>query len=765
MTRGPWTPDALVAALRRGPLPHRAARRAALAGGPDGPVDARRVADEVAPRPRHLVLRDLRPRRPRAGLRAVPGPATGSSSTATTRPSVRATPVPSAASSAGPARTTSGVYRGNVDDRMRDLVDTLDEGALDKLVEHDRARLPPRAAAPGAAAHGHQARALAQPAPAGLRRRAVVRRPSPTGSAGSTSRAGSSRSGTAASRVRFDNELAAAPGLPRALPARRPARDQRRVAGVHGRRRLPARRSCGCPTAGRRVQRRGLARAASTGPRLDGVWLEHTLHGTWPVDPGAAGQPRQPLRGRRVRRLGRASGCRPRPSGSTASVAAGGDVDGQPRRPRDLPPARGRPGDRPAAPGLRRLLGVDLLGLPPLPRLPPGRRSDRRVQREVHVQPDGAARRLRAHPGRVTPAPATATSSRPASAGRCPACGSPTAEHRRRSGPMTGAREPEVAVAARPRLGRPAAWSTTCVAASARHPRTLPPKWLYDDRGSRAVRRDHPAPRVLPVRGRALDPRVDHAADIAQASGATTLVELGSGTSEKTRLLLDAFTADGQLTRFAPVDVAEQTLREAADQISAALPGPRGGRRRRRLHPAPRAPAARRAPDGRLPRRHDRQPLPRGAARLPRRPGRPARAGRLGPARHRPGQERRPAASRPTTTTQGVTAAFIGNALRVLNRELGADFDLDAFSYIPFWDRAHGADGHAAAVRDAAAGDHPRRRPGARPRRAVRRSGSRSPPSSASARSRAELEQAGLEVTRVWTDRAGDFALTLATKP
>ena len=64
-----------------------------------------------------------------------------------------------------------------------------------------------------------------------------------------------------------------------------------------------------------------------------------------------------------------------------------------------------------------------------------------------------------------------------------------------------------------------------------------------------------------------------HAAAIARESGATTLVELGSGTSEKTRLLLDAFTATGQLERFVPVDVSEGTLRSAAQQISAAYPG------------------------------------------------------------------------------------------------------------------------------------------------------------------------------------------------
>ena len=83
--------------VRRGPRPHRGPRRAAVPGGPDGPVDARRLPDEVAPRPRDLVLRDLRARRARARLRARSRTSTGSSSTATTRRSGRATRAPSAA--------------------------------------------------------------------------------------------------------------------------------------------------------------------------------------------------------------------------------------------------------------------------------------------------------------------------------------------------------------------------------------------------------------------------------------------------------------------------------------------------------------------------------------------------------------------------------------------------------------------------------------------------------------------------------------------
>ena len=101
----------------------------------------------------------------------------------------------------------------------------------------------------------------------------------------------------------------------------------------------------------------------------------------------------------------------------------------------------------------------------------------------------------------------------------------------------------------------------------ASQPRTLPPKWLYDDAGSALFDEITRLPEYYPF---AAEHSIleAHAEEIAGASGATTLVELGSGTSDKTRLLLDAFTATGQLTRFAPVDVSEGTLRDAASRIA-----------------------------------------------------------------------------------------------------------------------------------------------------------------------------------------------------
>ena len=60
--------------------------------------------------------------------------------------------------------------------------------------------------------------------------------------------------------------------------------------------------------------------------------------------------------------------------------------------------------------------------------------------------------------------------------------------------------------------------------------------------------------------------------EIADGHRADTLVELGSGTSEKTRILLDAMRDAGTITRFVPFDVSEQTLRDAAAAVDREYP-------------------------------------------------------------------------------------------------------------------------------------------------------------------------------------------------
>ncbi|GAA3670091.1 L-histidine N(alpha)-methyltransferase [Nocardioides ginsengisoli] len=294
-----------------------------------------------------------------------------------------------------------------------------------------------------------------------------------------------------------------------------------------------------------------------------------------------------------------------------------------------------------------------------------------------------------------------------------------------------------------------------------RYPRTLPPRWLYDDHGSALFDRITRLPEYYPfLAERAI--LEAHADEIVTASGATALVELGSGTSEKTRLLLDAFTRSGQLTRFAPVDVSEGTLRTAADQIAERYPSlevvavvgdftlhlahlPEGGRR---------MVAFLGGTIGNLYLEERRAFL--GALADVLEPGDSVLLG----------TDLVKSADRLIAAyddSQGVTEAFIRNALVVVNRELGGDFDPDAFSYIPFWDphmermdlrlRAEvpqrvsvpGAD----VVLDLAMGEEIRIEISTKFR---------------ISRIAAELEAAGLGVARVWTDEAGDFALTLAVK-
>ena len=98
-------------------------------------------------------------------------------------------------------------------------------------------------------------------------------------------------------------------------------------------------------------------------------------------------------------------------------------------------------------------------------------------------------------------------------------------------------------------------------------PKVIPPKYFYDDRGSELFDAITRLPEYYPTRAeRAI--LEDHADELAARSGADTLVELGSGTSEKTRLLLDALARAGTLERFVPFDVSEATLRAAADAVS-----------------------------------------------------------------------------------------------------------------------------------------------------------------------------------------------------
>jgi L-histidine N-alpha-methyltransferase len=215
-------------------------------------------------------------------------------------------------------------------------------------------------------------------------------------------------------------------------------------------------------------------------------------------------------------------------------------------------------------------------------------------------------------------------------------------------------------------------------------PKWLPPKWFYDERGSELFDEITRLPEYYPSRAERSVLR-EHAAEIAVLTGAKTLVELGSGTSEKTRLLLNALSAHGTLARFVPFDVSESTLREAAEAISADYPDIEVyaivGDFTTHLGY-----------------------IPPGDARLVAFLG--STIGNLPP------REREVffGELRSTLDTNewfllgadlvkdeatlvaayddaaGVTAEFNRNVLRVLNRELGADFDVDGFDHVAVWD-------------------------------------------------------------------------------
>ncbi|MDM4718818.1 L-histidine N(alpha)-methyltransferase [Micromonospora sp. WMMA1363] len=211
----------------------------------------------------------------------------------------------------------------------------------------------------------------------------------------------------------------------------------------------------------------------------------------------------------------------------------------------------------------------------------------------------------------------------------------------------------------------------------------LPPKWFYDARGSQLFEEITRLPEYYPTRAeRAV--LAERAGDIAAVTGAKTLIELGSGSSEKTRLLLDAFTRHGDLGTFVPLDVSVSALRQSTAEIAADYPGLRV-----------------RGIVGDFTRHLGR--LPAGGRRLVVFLG--GTLGNLLPAERadfltamraalEPGDwllvgtdlVKDPAVIVPAyDDAAGVTAEFNRNVLRVINRELGAEFDPAAFAHVARW--------------------------------------------------------------------------------
>src|SRR5215470_6259897 len=108
----------------------------------------------------------------------------------------------------------------------------------------------------------------------------------------------------------------------------------------------------------------------------------------------------------------------------------------------------------------------------------------------------------------------------------------------------------------------------TQLAADVRHgltatPKRLPPKYFYDDRGSRLFEAICELPEYYLT-------RTEHA--LIAATRPAQLVELGSGSAQKTRLLLDALGRANPSAAYVPIDVSESTLRRSAAALRADYP-------------------------------------------------------------------------------------------------------------------------------------------------------------------------------------------------
>ncbi len=304
-------------------------------------------------------------------------------------------------------------------------------------------------------------------------------------------------------------------------------------------------------------------------------------------------------------------------------------------------------------------------------------------------------------------------------------------------------------------------------------PKALPPKWFYDAQGSALFEKITELPEYYPTRAeRAILQAV--AADIARLTGAATLVELGSGSSDKTRLLLSALRAAGTLRQYVPVDVSDSALTLAGDALAAEYPG-------LAVHAVVAdfdnylgIPAREDAGEG---------GAGRGGAGGPRLIAfLGSTIGNMVPDERAVFLRRVRALMRPGDTfllgtdlvkdpavlvaayddSAGVTAAFNKNVLAVLNAELGADFDLDAFEHVALWNSDHEwiemrlratspqtvRVGGLGLTVEFAGGEEMRTEVSAK----FHRDGVR-----------AELAAAGLALGSWWTDPAGQFGLSLSS--
>lgn len=290
-------------------------------------------------------------------------------------------------------------------------------------------------------------------------------------------------------------------------------------------------------------------------------------------------------------------------------------------------------------------------------------------------------------------------------------------------------------------------------------PKSLPPKWFYDEVGSELFEQ---ITRVSDYYLTQAEREIlsSHSSEIIALADADTLIELGSGSSEKARLLLDPMRRVERLACYVPVDVSESSLLAAGETLIEDYPGlavhavladfehqlhalPRDGRRLiaflagtiGNFEPGPRA---------------------RFLAEL--------RAGMTGTDTLLVGFDlvKSPEMLLPAyADARGVTAAFNRNVLNVLNRELKADFDPETFEHVAVWDEDElWIEMRLRSMREQEAyvgaldltvhfdeGEELRTEVSAKfERDGVRR----------------ELTEAGFRLQHWWTDAGGRFALALA---
>ncbi|QKV96849.1 L-histidine N(alpha)-methyltransferase [Streptomyces sp. NA02950] len=292
-----------------------------------------------------------------------------------------------------------------------------------------------------------------------------------------------------------------------------------------------------------------------------------------------------------------------------------------------------------------------------------------------------------------------------------------------------------------------------------RTPKQLPPKWFYDARGSELFEEITRLPEYYPTRAEREILRA-RAAEIADATGARTLVELGSGSSEKTRHLIRALP---ELRTYVPVDVSESALEPAGRAlltehpeltVHAMVADFMTGLTLPEESPGPRLLAFLGGTIGNLLPSERAEFFTAVSALLA-----PGDALLLGTDLVK--DEATLVAA--YDDAQGVTAAFNKNVLAVLNRELGADFNPADFDHVAAWNaeeewiemrlRARKELTAKIPAMDLAihftAGEEVRTEVSAKFREG---------------KVRTELAASGLEPRRWWTDAEGRFALSLAVR-